>query len=75
MDGTPVQKTYWGFGEPNDHGGHEDCVETNWGMSGNWNDRKCDVLRPFLCQKPAKGGRNRRGVDGGLGCTNEQGVA
>jgi hypothetical protein len=49
VDGEKVAKSYWAYMEPNDHG-NEDCVETNWGTAGQWNDRKCDAKHPFLCQ-------------------------
>jgi len=51
VDGTPVQESYWGKGEPNNADGNEDCVEMNWRGTGKWNDAKCNHLSPFLCQK------------------------
>jgi len=50
-DGTPVQKTYWAKGEPNNLNS-EHCVQGNWLTTGQWNDRSCSHQLPFLCQKP-----------------------
>ena len=73
VDGTEVNNGNWGLREPNDQGGHEDCVVTNYDDNrGKWNDKDCNILRPFLCQKPAKGERNRRGVDGALEYMNRR---
>jgi len=57
VDGTRVQKTYWGKGEPNNFGTNEHCVETNVLKKGQWNDLECNSRRPFLCQRPTKGWR------------------
>uniref|UniRef100_A0A4W4GDL9 C-type lectin domain-containing protein n=1 Tax=Electrophorus electricus TaxID=8005 RepID=A0A4W4GDL9_ELEEL len=50
-DGSPVTHTNWGFGEPNNHGGRENCVEmvtTNNGSS-YWNDVNCDAHQDWVC--------------------------
>jgi hypothetical protein len=41
--------TRWWPGEPNDSGG-EDCVGTNFGGVGWWNDYNCGTQLPFACQ-------------------------
>jgi hypothetical protein len=41
----------WWTGEPNDVDGIEDCVEMIIeNEKYNWNDVKCDVKRPFICE-------------------------
>ena len=56
MDGTPVQKTYWDEGEPDNAIGDEDCVGIIPYKDGQWTDVKCDKKKaPFLCQKPTPG--------------------
>ena len=41
----------WESGEPNNMGGHEDCIETNWSKRGEWNDIACTALLPYVCEK------------------------
>ncbi|XP_072020213.1 macrophage mannose receptor 1-like [Amphiura filiformis] len=48
-DGTPVDHTNWGPGEPNDVGTGEDCVEMFLGDRG-WNDMDCVV--PYTTPAP-----------------------
>ena len=50
VDGTPVKKTYWHPGEPNNAGDDEDCVEYHPTL-GKWNDRPCSYLSRYLCQR------------------------
>ncbi|XP_062600821.1 perlucin-like protein [Saccostrea cucullata] len=40
----------WGPGEPNDDSTSEDCL-TLYFSGGNWNDEKCHLERPFVCEK------------------------
>ncbi|XP_053703792.1 galactose-specific lectin nattectin-like [Synchiropus splendidus] len=40
----------WHRGEPNNHGGREDCLELNFHGAGN--DLPCHLRRPFVCTKP-----------------------
>lgn len=50
-DGSAVTHTNWGFGEPNNHEGREECVEmvtTNNGTSF-WNDLNCDAHQDWIC--------------------------
>jgi uncharacterized protein YegL len=52
-DGTVVDFTSWGGGEPNNLG-NEDCVETNaGGKPTKWNDIPCKTSRPFTCKMKA----------------------
>uniref|UniRef100_A0A3Q1FHX9 C-type lectin domain-containing protein n=1 Tax=Acanthochromis polyacanthus TaxID=80966 RepID=A0A3Q1FHX9_9TELE len=48
-DGSKVNFVFWGTGEPNNLGGQEDCVHTNFGTEFKWNDRPCLDNRPFVC--------------------------
>ncbi|RVE40947.1 hypothetical protein evm_014403 [Chilo suppressalis] len=51
IDGIPISDVYskWDAGEPNDHGGQEDCV--NFRRNGFLNDDNCDKKYPFICKK------------------------
>jgi hypothetical protein len=52
VDGTtPGQHQYvnWNFGEPNNVGGGEHCVEIQTG-TGGWNDVPCSNSRPVICE-------------------------
>ncbi|XP_063425652.1 hepatic lectin-like [Mytilus trossulus] len=40
----------WRSGEPNSHGGQENCVAMDQG-DGKWNDGSCTVHLPFICEK------------------------
>ena len=52
-DGSSANKdttyTNWGFGEPNNSLGDEDCVELS--ANGLWNDANCNLLKNFACEK------------------------
>ena len=48
VDGTAWGYTNWSAGEPDDSGGAEDCASKTAG--GEWNDRPCADLRPFVCE-------------------------
>ncbi|KAF4077177.1 hypothetical protein AMELA_G00205040 [Ameiurus melas] len=50
-DGSPVTHTNWGHGEPNDHGGRENCVELVTTTNGTsfWNDLTCDGHLDWVC--------------------------
>ncbi len=52
--GEAVTATSWNTGEPNDFDGHEACGE--WlVVDGRWNDTRCNLKQPYLCQaKPDK---------------------
>ncbi|XP_076033567.1 macrophage mannose receptor 1-like isoform X2 [Oratosquilla oratoria] len=53
-DNSPVDFTYWAFGEPSsDNGGwsYEECVDvTDW--NGAWNDDSCYLNFPYICTAP-----------------------
>jgi hypothetical protein len=48
VTGEPWQYTSWGYGEPNNSGGDENCVED--GRDGAWNDNTCDQAKPYMCE-------------------------
>eukprot|EP00210_Caulerpa_lentillifera_P007393 g7066.t1 len=42
---------YWGFGEPNNYRGKEDCVLIDRrGITGNLNDARCETELSFVCE-------------------------
>lgn len=47
-DGSPVVYINYGWKEPNDYYGQEDCLEIV--KPGYWNDHHCSVLRPYICK-------------------------
>ncbi|XP_039665095.1 CD209 antigen-like protein C [Perca fluviatilis] len=50
VDGTPLTKSYWVSGEPNDEYG-EDCVEIRYFDSeNNWNDVSCSIPLNWICE-------------------------
>uniref|UniRef100_A0A8C9YTA1 C-type lectin domain-containing protein n=1 Tax=Sander lucioperca TaxID=283035 RepID=A0A8C9YTA1_SANLU len=51
VDGTPLTKSYWDSGEPNDENG-EDCVEIRFYNSENsWNDVGCSTRLNWICER------------------------
>ncbi|XP_033479011.2 uncharacterized protein LOC117254724 [Epinephelus lanceolatus] len=51
VDGTPVTKSYWGSGEPNNKE-DEDCAEIKYhDKESSWNDGKCSLLHLWICEK------------------------
>ena len=53
IDGSLLSYEPWADGEPNDAGGGEDCVHSNWSHgTGAWNDIRCGAAQPFLCEFP-----------------------
>ena len=61
-DGSPVEYTNWGEGQPN-NSGDEDCVEIGYISNDSWNDDKCDTPLGLICERdpptpppPAKSG-------------------
>ena len=56
-DGTPVAYIFWNEGEPNSYFEYEDCVEIKPADGFGWNDERCSVMKPALCEKR---GRNYR---------------
>jgi len=60
VDGSPFEFTFWGFGEPNNFGGNEDCMVHGWpswrntdGWGPNmWNDYHCKTnVKGLICGK------------------------
>ncbi|XP_039270051.2 macrophage mannose receptor 1-like [Styela clava] len=49
-DGSPVSYTNWRAGEPSDHNGRENCVESQMLEYSQWNDINCDALRNWICK-------------------------
>ncbi|XP_038144842.1 ladderlectin-like [Cyprinodon tularosa] len=49
-DGSPLDFTLWNAGEPNNAGGTEPCVHTNWGPVKKWNDKVCAEKYSFVCK-------------------------
>ena len=48
--GTKPSHSHWLEGEPNNHGGHEDCVEIRI-IDGKWNDFPCTGYSlHFICE-------------------------
>ncbi|CAK6949576.1 lactose-binding lectin l-2-like [Scomber scombrus] len=48
-DGCAVDFVFWDKGEPNNYGGHEDCVHNNHDTGMKWNDRPCSDTYPSVC--------------------------
>ena len=65
-DGTHIDEskfvyTHWSDNEPNDHSTGEDCVELLPSASDfKWNDKKCNSLRPFVCETVCAGPSTHR---------------
>ncbi|KAM4585724.1 uncharacterized protein V3H82_004703 [Fundulus diaphanus] len=52
VDGTPVTTTYWETGQPNSHGGDQDCGElVQSELNGGWNDDGCFAQQLWICEK------------------------
>lgn len=53
VDGTPLNLTFWGSGQPNSYNGREqDCVEF-WHRAsgkGEWNDENCKLEQNWICE-------------------------
>ncbi|XP_035247102.1 macrophage mannose receptor 1 [Anguilla anguilla] len=51
-DGSALSHTNWGFGEPNNHQGRENCVEMVSTVNGSswWNDLNCDAHQDWICE-------------------------
>ncbi|XP_012714516.2 ladderlectin [Fundulus heteroclitus] len=53
-DGSKLSLTNWNAREPNNNGGSESCVHTNWGPARKWNDVPCNKKYTFVCKaRPA----------------------
>ena len=54
VDGTRLQgERFWLTGEPNDHGGNEDCVHLQilGERKRSWNDAPCTNKFNWICEK------------------------
>ncbi|XP_031141193.1 CD209 antigen-like protein E [Sander lucioperca] len=50
VDGTPLTKSYWDSGEPNDENG-EDCVEIRYfDPENSWSDNNCLTQLNWICE-------------------------
>ena len=49
VDGSRATYTHWHPGEPNDHGGNEDCT-VMFPPAGKWNDGQCSSSLQHLCE-------------------------
>ena len=50
VTGAALTYTNWHGGEPNNHGGNENCVHTYAEYNGTWNDVTCDTYMPAVCE-------------------------
>uniref|UniRef100_A0A8D0D034 C-type lectin domain-containing protein n=1 Tax=Sander lucioperca TaxID=283035 RepID=A0A8D0D034_SANLU len=54
VDGTPLTKSYWDSGEPNDRNG-EDCVEIRYfDPENSWNDKNGSTLLNWICERKVR---------------------
>uniref|UniRef100_A0A3Q2QYJ4 C-type lectin domain-containing protein n=1 Tax=Fundulus heteroclitus TaxID=8078 RepID=A0A3Q2QYJ4_FUNHE len=53
VDGAPLNKSYWGEGEPNGYeSNNESCVEIRFHhIENSWNDIPCDDQNFWICEK------------------------
>ncbi|XP_007547864.1 ladderlectin-like [Poecilia formosa] len=49
-DGSRFNFKLWNTGEPNNYGGSESCVLTNWDSAKKWNDGQCTDRYAFVCK-------------------------
>ena len=54
-NGSPMTYTNWYSGEPNNHGGNEECLHMR---DGKWNDIKCSRKLDFICSAPVPNNSN-----------------
>lgn len=63
VDGSTLTYSPWGNGEPNNAGAGEDCVHSNWGAQGRWNDLPCRRRQPYVCEFLGDGVRCQSNTD------------
>ncbi|KAM6980230.1 C-type lectin domain family 4 member M-like [Aplochiton taeniatus] len=53
VDGTPLTLNFWEEGQPNSHGGNQDCGEFvhRSGGRGDWNDDGCFAEQNWICEQ------------------------
>lgn len=51
LSGQPFGEPAWSAGQPNDAAAGQDCVELQGDAGGSWNDDRCDLRQPFVCEK------------------------
>lgn len=52
LSGEPWSFKSWRKREPNNWGGREHCIETNFVRRAWWNDHFCHREKPFVCEIP-----------------------
>ncbi len=50
-DGEPMSYTNWRAGEPNNGNGVENCMLIESNNGGAWDDRNCNDLKSYICQR------------------------
>merc|ERR1711936_139693 len=50
VDGSPLNFTAWGGGEPNNHNNNQHCTWIR--PDGQWDDLTCKDQKQYVCQKP-----------------------
>ncbi|XP_062581844.1 perlucin-like, partial [Saccostrea cucullata] len=57
VDGTQMNQTHWASGEPNNHGGNENCLQMQYtNKNYQWNDISCDSNNNhgYICQSECR---------------------
>ena len=49
-DGRNFNFTAWATNQPNNGGGNQKFISTNFGEDGKWNDNNGNSIRPSICQ-------------------------
>ncbi|MCP4444664.1 MAG: C-type lectin domain-containing protein [Myxococcales bacterium] len=50
-DGEPMSYQNWRAGEPNNGSGVENCLQVLSDQGGTWDDRNCNDLTSYICQR------------------------
>uniref|UniRef100_A0A8C6TRM0 C-type lectin domain-containing protein n=1 Tax=Neogobius melanostomus TaxID=47308 RepID=A0A8C6TRM0_9GOBI len=51
INSKPMTFTGWCVGEPNNHRGPQQCAVINFSAKKCWDDERCLVKLPFVCEK------------------------